>query len=448
MSGRLLLAIFGLWVGLAFKLSRFIGNEPLTVDGNDADCNAVSHTAAAADHRRDHRCGSVQGASERYAVQTVDEPHITNRRLVYERRGADQFAEGTALKIRIDPTVFRDAEMNQVLVSHHTVHATGGWPVRVLGISEINSALSKLDPTLTIDRPVVLFEASSNVVPASNERLLDSLLRFFLGADTGPLPYADASDSAPERVTFHNTLRQLQEESRFQALAGQVRVEPTHDASAARDDFAALLSLTSGATFSLRLNDPSPASPASLALYGGNRAAYEQWLADRNLAPAQRDAGQANFSDAYLRDRADMLNWLAQGNTRDIGNLPNGSQITGVPVSRLVLYQDITQNTTFTVSTHGLSAQSPTVNRVIFGSTASTRLQFFAQSLTGEGRIDFGGKDTGAKARNDFSAMDSLVARSPVVLTGTDSANAAAFQSTLQGVWGRVVNDAAWKIAA
>jgi trimeric autotransporter adhesin len=247
---------------------------------------------------------------------------------------------------------------------------------------------------------VVLFEASSNVVPASNERLLDSLLRFFLGADTGPLPYADASDSAPERVTFHNTLRQLQEESRFQALAGQVRVEPTHDASAARDDFAALLSLTSGATFSLRLNDPSPASPASLALRANNSVAYEQWLIDRNLTAEQRDAGQANFSDAYLRDRADMLNWLAQGNTRDIGNLPNGGQITGVPVSRPVLYQDITQNTTFTVSTHGLSAQSPTVNRVIFGSTANDTMAGIdgsdrlyggagADNLSGQGGADY-----------------------------------------------------------
>jgi trimeric autotransporter adhesin len=233
----------------------------------------------------------------------------------------------------------------------------------------LTNAMSKLDPTLTIERAVVLFEAGSNVVPASNERLLDGLLRVFLSPDTGPLPYADASSSAPERVTFHNTLRQLQEVSEFQALAGQVRFEAKHDFAVARDDFAALLSLTSGATFSMRLTDPAPSSPASLALYAKYRTTYEQWLADRNLTPEQRDAGQANFSDVYLRDRADMLNWLAQGNTRDIGDLPNGGQITGVPVNRPVLYQDVSQNTTFTVSTNGLSAQSPTVDRVVFGSS-------------------------------------------------------------------------------
>ena len=224
-------------------------------------------------------------------------------------------------------------------------------------------AMSKLDPTLTIERAVVLFEASSNVVPASNERLLDGLLRVFLGPDTGPLPYADASSSAPERVTFHNTLRQLQEVIEFQALVGQVRFEAKHDPAAARDDFAALLSLTSGATFSMRLTDPAPSSPASLALYAKYPVAHEQWLLDRNLTPEQRDAGQASYSDAYLRDRTSMLNWLAVGNSRDIGGFTTGGQLTGVAVNQPTIYQDIERGATFTVSARGISAQSPTATR-------------------------------------------------------------------------------------
>jgi trimeric autotransporter adhesin len=63
------------------------------------------------------------------------------------------------------------------------------------------------------------------------------------------------------------------------------------------------------------------------------------------------------------------------------------------------------------------------------------------QSLAGRVRIDLGGKDTGAKARSDFSAMASLLALSPVVLTGTNGANAALLQSTLQGVWGQAFTD-------
>jgi hypothetical protein len=78
---------------------------------------------------------------ERYAVQYIDEAHAMNRRVVYERRGADQYAEGTAIEIRIDPIVFRDAETNRVLVSYRTLHAKGGWLIRTLGISETNSPL-------------------------------------------------------------------------------------------------------------------------------------------------------------------------------------------------------------------------------------------------------------------------------------------------------------------
>ena len=78
---------------------------------------------------------------KKYAVQEIDEQHAMNRRVVSELRREDRFAEGTAVEIRIDPHVYRDAETNQVLVSYHTLHAKGGWFIRTLGISETNSPL-------------------------------------------------------------------------------------------------------------------------------------------------------------------------------------------------------------------------------------------------------------------------------------------------------------------
>lgn len=69
------------------------------------------------------------------------------------------------------------------------------------------------------------------------------------------------ADGYTGRDTLHNNLRVMTESAPFSALAGQVQVAATHTASAAHDDFAALLSLTSGATFSLRLNDTSSSSP-------------------------------------------------------------------------------------------------------------------------------------------------------------------------------------------
>jgi trimeric autotransporter adhesin len=84
--------------------------------------------------------------------------------------------------------------------------------------------------------------------------------------------------------------------------------------------------------------------------------------------------------------------------------------------------------------------------------SAGTRVQFHAnlnalvegsafQSLRGRVRIDLTTKDLGAKARSDFSAMASLLALSPVTVTGTDAAAAATLQSQLQSVWGQAFTD-------
>jgi hypothetical protein len=63
---------------------------------------------------------------KKYATQEIDEQHAMNRRVVFVLPKADQFIEGTAVRIRIDPNVYRDAETNQVLISYHTLHAEGG----------------------------------------------------------------------------------------------------------------------------------------------------------------------------------------------------------------------------------------------------------------------------------------------------------------------------------
>lgn len=76
----------------------------------------------------------------KYAVQVI-EPGARDRQVVYVPRGADQYASGTAVRIRIDPIVYKDAKTNQVLVSYHSLHAQGGWLVRATGISETNSPI-------------------------------------------------------------------------------------------------------------------------------------------------------------------------------------------------------------------------------------------------------------------------------------------------------------------
>ena len=77
----------------------------------------------------------------KYVVQYIDEKHAANRKVLYVPRGKDRYVEGTAIPIRINPEVYKDAETGRVLVSSHTLIANGGWLIRTLGISETNSPL-------------------------------------------------------------------------------------------------------------------------------------------------------------------------------------------------------------------------------------------------------------------------------------------------------------------
>jgi Ca2+-binding RTX toxin-like protein len=252
------------------------------------------------------------------------------------------------------------------------------------------ATFERLDPTLTEDALATLFSAGSSVNFDSLEKTLDGLSRVF-GVGGGPLAAATADSQFANmalRNAFYARLESLTSSPAFQSLAGQVRIEATHDADIARDDFAALLSLSTGATFSLRLNDPSPSSAASLALYGVHRTTYEQWLADRGLTQEQRDAAQANFSDIYVADRAQMLNTLAQANTLDQNFVDVGAS------GESTFYEDRASGATVLdragagtriVSFGGGSADQ------IEGAGSSDRLYGGAgnDSLTGQGGADY-----------------------------------------------------------
>lgn len=142
MTGILLIGVVVAWLFAVFTFTRW------TIRRFDS---GVSKTVAAmvvfpallVAPVADELIGMQQFESlcKKYAVQQIDEQHAMNRRVVYVRRTQDRFADGTALRIRIDPIVFRDAETDRILVSYHTLHATGGWLIRMLGISETNAPI-------------------------------------------------------------------------------------------------------------------------------------------------------------------------------------------------------------------------------------------------------------------------------------------------------------------
>jgi Ca2+-binding RTX toxin-like protein len=178
----------------------------------------------------------------------------------------------------------------------------------------IYALFAKLDPTLninaldTIDR---LLKASANLPANSLEGALASLGKLF-----------GKTYSAVEttRDDLYTTLFDLLENTLFKSLIGKVTTElATADLDTrARNDFSALVSLV---TLS-----PIVLTGSSALLEGALGTAwsteFSQWQADALLTAEQRAAGQANFSDQYLADRATMLAWLLKGNQQDA--LSNG----------------------------------------------------------------------------------------------------------------------------
>jgi hypothetical protein len=142
MTGILLIAIVTVWVIAVLTITRWatrrLGSSALKLMAITILIPVLLVLPMA-----DELIGMWQFDSlcKRYAVQVIDEKNAMNRRVLYQRRTKDQFVEGTALEIRIDPKVYVDAETKRVLVAYNTLHAKGGWLIRTLGISETDAPL-------------------------------------------------------------------------------------------------------------------------------------------------------------------------------------------------------------------------------------------------------------------------------------------------------------------
>lgn len=143
MSGLLLLAIAAVWIAIAVAAAVGLGKRlpkrwwsPIAV--------ALLLFVLVPLPLVDEIAGKVQfeRLCSQYAAQTmIDEQHAKGRRVLAVRRGADEYAKGTAVPIRVDRHRYRDAETGQLLVEYYTLHAYGGWLIRALGLSESNHPL-------------------------------------------------------------------------------------------------------------------------------------------------------------------------------------------------------------------------------------------------------------------------------------------------------------------
>ncbi|MDU9398910.1 hypothetical protein [Pseudomonas sp. zfem003] len=142
MSGILLIAVLVTWLlicrAISKKLTRNIKSQTRQTTSKLAIFSILFLAPFS-----DELIGAFQFSSlcDKYAVVEIDEQNAKNRTVIVEPRSSDTYAEGTALKIRIDPYVYRDIETNKVIVRYHILQAKGGWFIRLLGISETNAPL-------------------------------------------------------------------------------------------------------------------------------------------------------------------------------------------------------------------------------------------------------------------------------------------------------------------
>ena len=256
-------------------------------------------------------------------------------------------------------------------------------------------AIEKLDATVSIERLNALAQAASpdgkHVVNESTlENLLDSMRRTLLGPSVTPTPLGDDGGDwkrnvmPASRTQYHENLRSLLNSQTFKDLTGKVtltNVAASSLPSQARNDFGTLLALTTLAPFVLTARSPADAATVESALSQAWGSTYTDWLADRSLSPADREAGKETFTDRWMADRAAMLDALVIANNRNSPWQTNGGQITGVAVMPPMLYQDLASRTTFTVSTNGASLLSPNIRTTVFGSDA-------AEAIGGKGSED------------------------------------------------------------
>lgn len=281
------------------------------------------------------------------------------------------------------------------------------------GMSQIVDSLAlqrqlfRLDPSLGIASFEGIYRAAGTSDKRAMEQLLTALQRVLANpaaiddlptveAGTGFPPYIESGDFQARTAWYErwSLIEDSTTSGSVAALAGKIRNEPTHQwlttpgardplwwptsldpqpgGWAAQSDFAALLSLTTGASFSLRLNDPSPSSPASLALYGVHRGEYERWLADRNVRTTDSLAeyhGSLNYTTTYLAARGAFLNGVIAANT---ANLAVGDYVDAPSISRTISFTDMvkpgdaSQNRSLILRPTGSSSGEQ--QRVVFGS--------------------------------------------------------------------------------
>jgi hypothetical protein len=143
MTGILLLIVVGLWLWAALAMTRALmrrwKGRPWGVP-----LACLAFVALLIAPIADEIVGRFQfdALCAKYAVEVVDESRAANHRVIAELRDVNQYAAGTAIRIRIKQFRYLDEGSKELLASFHMLEAKGGLLIRLLGISETSSPLT------------------------------------------------------------------------------------------------------------------------------------------------------------------------------------------------------------------------------------------------------------------------------------------------------------------
>lgn len=218
---------------------------------------------------------------------------------------------GTALPAYIESDAFP--------ISNHSM-------MRLVDSLAIYDAFGRLAPALGDEDALKVLEAVSVQEALSQESALDALRATILGTGSAATPTI-----RDDRDSIYRNLYSLLDSTAYRTLAGSTSLRVLIGADAAsladqaKTDFGHFLAVHRLLPFALE--------GASSVLIEAHPDLYARWNADR----AKRIAatGDLEFTDAYLADRAQMLSFLAQGNSNDTAAFPSSQ------VNDQVLYRDL-----------------------------------------------------------------------------------------------------------
>jgi Ca2+-binding RTX toxin-like protein len=175
------------------------------------------------------------------------------------------------------------------------------------------ATFSKLSPVLTQSAIKDILNTSSNTALNSLESALDALCTLLID---GGIATDTGKQTPPEnRDVFYKNLYELQNNGNYTALKGSAGItflSGSGLADHAKTDFGSFLALDYLLPFTL--------AGADSALISIRQSLYDAWHADQSLTPAQKAAGEGNYSGSWYNDRAQFLAGIVEARLNDTGS--------------------------------------------------------------------------------------------------------------------------------